>query len=128
MLNYTTVQGRMTRTPELRVTNNGKSVASFTIAWSEKFGDTERKLFLPCVVWGKSAEFVSKFFVKGQEAVVEGKLTTRKWQDKEGNNRETTELIANSVHFCGSKQNPAPIEAGDFADLPEDDGFGDLPF
>ena len=126
MLNYTTVQGRMTRTPELRVTNNGKSVASFTIAWSEKFGDTERKLFLPCVIWGKSAEFVSKFFVKGQEAVVEGKLTARKWQDKEGNNRETTELIANSVHFCGSKQSHDPIDANDFADLPEDDG--DLPF
>jgi len=105
MLNNTAIQGRLTRDPELRATNTGKAVVGFTVAWSEKYGDTEQKLFLPCVAWGNQAEFVSKYFVKGQECIVEGKLTSRKWQDKNGNDRETIELIANHVHFCGPKQN-----------------------
>ena len=144
MLNHVTIQGRMTRDVELRSTNSGKSVASFTVAWSEKYKENEQKVFLPCVVWGNQAEFVSKYFSKGQECLVEGKLVSRKWQDKDGNNRETIELIADRVHFCGPKAEggqtggysgnysaaqsyaqaaPAP---GQFAELDEDDG--DLPF
>lgn len=139
MLNHTTIQGRLTRDPELRATQKGTQVASFTIAWSEKYQDTEQKLFMPCVAWGKLGEFVSKYFVKGQEAIVEGKEITRQWQDKNGNNRETIELLCEHIHFCGPKQERSggyqggngyvgdPMAAmGGFAPLPGDDD--DLPF
>ena len=65
MINNMVIQGRMVRDAELRRTNNGTAVASFTLAWSEKFKDTERKLFLPCVAWSTHAEFVCKHFPKG---------------------------------------------------------------
>lgn len=132
MINKTIVQGRLTRQPELRRTQSGTAVASFTVAWSEKYKETERKLFLPCVAWKNNAEFVSRFFDKGAEIVVEGTLTSRKWQDNDGNNRETVELVADRVHFCGPKretggedwtqaaesQNFAPAESYDPGNLP----------
>lgn len=113
MLNHATIQGRLTRDPELRQTQNGTPVAGFTVAWSEKYKETEQKLFMPCVAWGKQGEFVSNYFVKGQETIVEGKLITRKWEDKNGNNRETVELIVDRIHFCGSKQQDSAGRAGD---------------
>ena len=104
MLNHATIQGRLTRDPELRQTQSGTPVAGFTVAWSEKYKENEQKLFMPCVAWGKQGEFVANYFVKGQETTVEGKLVTRKWEDKNGNNRETVELIVDRIHFCGPKQ------------------------
>lgn len=104
MVNKTVIQGRLTRTPELRYTASGTPVTSFTVAWSEKYGDKERKLFLPCVAWKHTAEFAAKYFDKGSELVAEGRLTTRKWQDSNGNNRETVELVVDELHFCGSKR------------------------
>ena len=139
MMNQTAIQGRLTRDAELRATKSGTSVVSFTVAWSEKYKDNEQKLFMPCIAWGKQAEFVSKYFCKGKECIVEGKLTSRQWEDKNGNKRETIELIADKVHFCGSNgqggvsQTASGNEAiGDsmaaigFAPLPGDDD--DLPF
>lgn len=140
MLNKANIQGRLTRDVELRATKNGTSVASFTVAWSEKYKDTEQKLFMPCIAWGKEAEFVSKYFCKGKECVVEGKLTSRQWEDKNGNKRETIELIVDQVHFCGNNaqsggnQNAGDNQAigdhmaalGGFTALPGDDN--DLPF
>lgn len=129
-INRTILQGRLTRDVELRHTQAGKAVAGFTLAWSEKHGDTENKVFMPCVAWGQSAEFVSTWFFKGQECIVEGRLSTRSWTDKEGNKRETTELIADRVHFCGPKADgakpaakPAPQQ---FEEL--DDSDDRLPF
>jgi single-strand DNA-binding protein len=106
-----TLQGRLTRDPEFRQTQNGTAVASFTVAWSEKYKETERKLFLPCVAWGNSALFVCQYFVKGSEIIVEGGLTSRKWQDKDGNNRESIELTVERMHFAGSKTDSAPQDA-----------------
>lgn len=128
MLNKTVIQARLTKDPELRTTTTGKSVTSFTLAWSEKYKEREEKLFLPCVVWGALAELASRNFTKGQEIVVEGKLTSRKWQDKDGNNRETVELIADRLHFCGPKRDLAPPYNSDpqFTELNEDSG--ELPF
>lgn len=103
-LNKITLQGRMTKDPELRQTQSGTPVASFTLAWSEKFNDSEQKLFLPCVAWKGNAEFASRYFSKGSEVIAEGKLTSRKWQDRDGNNRETIELIVDRLHFCGPKR------------------------
>ena len=140
-INKTIIQGRLTRDVELRHTQAGKAVASFTVAWSEKYGDTENKLFMPCVAWGQQGEFASTWFHKGQECLVEGQLRTRSWTDNNNNKRETIELIADKVHFCGPKQEgqsgqtvkPAgkPVtvagpEPGDYAELADDDG--ELPF
>lgn len=139
MLNNTIIQGRFTRDPEMRATQSGTPVCGFTVAWSEKYGETEQKLFMPCVAWNKSAEFVRRYFTKGQEVIVEGKLVTRKWQDQHGNDRQTTELIVDHVHFCGKKEtgsapqggyDPGPSGydpgPGGFAPLPGEDS--DLPF
>ena len=142
MVNKMVLQGRLVRDVELRRTQSGTAVAGFTVAWSEKHGETEQKLFMPCVAWKGTAEMASKWFSKGQELVVEGKLTSRKWTDKEGNNRETIELIVDRMHFCGAKREDggqqsggyhtagAPVnvypEAGDFAEIGEEDG--ELPF
>ena len=126
MLNKVALQGRLTRDVELRRTNSGTAVASFTVAWSEKHGETEQKLFLPCVAWKGTAEMAAKWFTKGQEVIVEGKLTSRKWQDKEGNNRESIELIVDRMHFCGKRgEQSAGAASEGFAEIEDD---GELPF
>lgn len=104
MLNKTIIQGRLTRDPEIRRTGSGVPVASFRIAWSEKYKESEQKLFLSCVAWRSTAEFASRFFRRGQQVIAEGKLTTRQWKDKDGSNRETTELVVDQLYFCGPKE------------------------
>lgn len=129
MINRMTLQGRLTRDVELRRTQSGKPVASFTVAWSEKYGENERKLFLPCVAWNGTAEMVSKWFSKGSEVLVEGCLVSRKWQDNNGNNRETVEMIVDRVHFCGGKKETQPAGRavdvypgpGEFAELEDEE-------
>lgn len=130
MINKMIIHGRLTKDVELRHTNNNVPVASFTVAWSEKRGNSENKLFLPCVAWRNSAEFAAKYFAKGQEVVVEGKLTSRKWTDKDGNNRETVELIVDQMHFCGGKKqdNFDDLANSGFVELEENLPGSDLPF
>lgn len=103
-INRTVIQGRLCKDPELRTTNAGKPVCSYTIAWSERVKETEQKVFLNCVAWDKNAEFVSKHFVKGQECVAEGRLVARRFTDKEGKEREVIELVVERMHFCGKKE------------------------
>lgn len=107
-LNRTCIQGRLTRDVELRTTGTGVPVTSGTIAWSEKHGETETKLFLPFVAWRGTAEMLARWFSKGQELLLEGKLTTRAWTDKTGQKREVVELVVDSVHFCGNKLTDRP--------------------
>ncbi len=128
MINRTIMQGRLTADPEIKNTQNGNKVCSFTIAWSEKYGETENKCFLRCVAWRGSAEFLAKYFKKGQELAVEGKLNTREWEDN-GQKRTTTELVVDSIHFCGSKSD-TPKEKTQNADVQTEfvDLEGDLPF
>ena len=140
MVNKVVLQGRLVAAPELRSTQSGKSVASFTIAWSEKYGEQEQQLFLPCIAWGKTGEMASRYFTKGQEAAVDGKLVTRKWKDQNGNNRSTTELIVDRMHFCGPKRDgessntyngyqPAgPGVPVGFSDIGDNEEPGELPF
>lgn len=103
MLNHTVVQGRLCADPELRRTQSGVAVCTFRVAWSKKYKETETKLFLTCVAWRTTGEFVEKYFRKGQEIVVEGELSIRDWTDRGGNKRQTNELTVSQVHFCGSK-------------------------
>lgn len=126
-LNRITLQGRLTKDIEIRTTQKGNSVASFTVAWSETYKDKERRLFLPCVAWKNNAEFLSNYFSKGSELVVEGSLETRKWTDNNGNNRETIELLVDRVHFCGPKKDSeaAPPQDNGYEVVSDDD---DLPF
>ena len=103
MLNNMTLQGRFTRDLELRHTQSDIAVCSFTIAWNERYGDKEQTLFLNCVAYRNTAEFISKYFKKGDMAVVEGKLTSRSYE-KDGEKKYVTELVVDKVHFCGSKK------------------------
>lgn len=131
MLNKVIVMGRLVRDPELRRTNSGTAVASFTIACDRDFktdGGEREADFIECVAWRNTAEFVSKYFTKGRMAVVSGRLQTRNWTDKEGNKRKATEIVAESVYFGDSKREElqsyaAPQES--FAELPDD---GEIPF
>ena len=107
MLNKIILMGRLTRDPELRQTQSGTKVASFSLAVDRDFksqnGEKETD-FIDVVAWRSTAEFVSKYFTKGRMAVVEGRLQIRDWTDKAGNKRTTAEVVADNVYFADSKR------------------------
>lgn len=108
-LNKTIHIGNLTADPELKQTQSGTSVCSFNIAVNRYSKDpTEKKVdFFTVVAWGPKAEFVSRYFKKGQAIVVCGRLENREWTDKQGNKRISTEIIAEEVSFAGGKENSA---------------------
>jgi len=147
-MNQIVIMGRLTRDPELRHTPNGVAVASFSLAvdrgFSPKDGGERQTDFNDVVAWRNTAEFVSKYFAKGQMAAVTGRLQIRDWTDKDGNKRRSAEVIAENVYFTESKKSrdanlggerikddfssgfQTPVEGSDFAELDMDDE--DLPF
>ena len=128
MLNKITVMGRMTKDPELRRTQSGTAVASFAIAVERDYkpeGGEKETDFFDVVAWRKTAEFVCRYFAKGRMAVIDGRLQTRKWTDKNGGNRVAVEIIADSVYFGDSKKS-VPDGGNEPVELEYDDG--DLPF
>ena len=134
MLNHIDLMGRLTRDPELRHTQSGTAVASFAIAVDRdrKNDKGERDTdFIEVVAWGSTAEFVSKYFPKGRMAVVSGRLQVRKWQNKDGENRYSTEVVADNVYFGDSKKegsgnSPAAVPPTDDYGMPSGDQFTDL--
>ena len=107
MLNFICVMGRLTRDVELRRTNSGKPVASFTVAVDRDYapdGQERETDFIDCVAWNGTAEFVDKYFNKGSMIVVHGRLQIRNWTDKEGNKRRSAEILASNVYFGDSKK------------------------
>ena len=108
MLNRIILMGRLTRDPELRRTQSGTAVASFTLAVERDFKDQnsgERATdFIDVVAWRQTGEFVHRYFKKGRMAVVEGRLQMRDWTDKDGNKRRAAEVVADSVYFGDSKR------------------------
>lgn len=159
MLNKIFIMGRLTRDPELRRTQTGTPVASFSLAVERDYKDKstgERTTdFIDVVAWRATAEFVSRYFIKGRMAVVEGRLQIRDWTDKEGGKRRSAEVIADNVYFGDSKRDgdnsystgyrqgggysasapsadplggyaPPPADGDQFSELSTDDG--DLPF
>lgn len=107
MLNKIVIMGRLTRDPELRRTQSGLSVTSFSVACDRDFKaqDGSRETdFIDCVAWRNTAEFVCKYFAKGRMAVVEGRLQIRDWQDNNGNKRRSAEIVADNVYFGDSKR------------------------
>ena len=139
MLNRVTIMGRLTRDPELRRTQTGTAVASFTLAVDRDFKDKstgERVTdFIDCVAWRQTGEFVSRHFAKGQMATVDGRLQIREFTDKDGNKRRAAEVVADQVYFGGGKQGSARQESvpahEDYPEqeyAPMDDSKEPLPF
>ena len=116
MLNRIILMGRLTRDPELRHTQTGTAVASFSLAVDRDFKDksTGEKStdFIDIVAWRSTAEFVSRYFTKGRMAVVEGRLQLRDWTDRDGNKRRSAEVVADNVYFGDSKRD---AEAGGYS-------------
>lgn len=153
-MNRIIIMGRLTRDPELRRTQSGMAVASFSLAVDRPFsgrnGGERQTDFIECVAWDKRGEFVSKYFVKGQMALVEGRLQIRDWTDKDGNKRKSAEVVCDSIEFTESKKSreaagyssgsqssyggqdsyesgyQTPVSGSGFEELDDDDG--DLPF
>ncbi len=114
MLNHIVLMGRLTRDPELRKTQSGISVASFTLAVDRDFQNREsgekQTDFIDIVAWRGTAEFVSRYFAKGKMAVVSGRLQIRDWTDREGGKRRSAEVVADNVYFGESRRDSAPAE------------------
>ena len=112
MLNRIIIMGRLVRDPELRTTQSGISVTSFTLAVDRDFKsrDSGEKStdFIDVVAWRQTAEFVCKYFGKGRMAIAEGRLQIREWKDRDGNNRRSAEVVADNVYFGDSKRDSAP--------------------
>lgn len=107
MLNTIVLMGRLTHTPELKTTRSGLSVAEFTIAVDRDFtrqGEEKQTDFFDIVAWRSTAEFVSRYMTKGQLIAVQGSMQSRKWQDRNGNNRISWEVQADSVYFAEPKR------------------------
>ena len=108
MLNNITLQGRLTRDPELRHTGTGLAVTSFSIACERDFANKETGEkevdFINCVAWRQTGEFVSKYFNKGAMIILSGRLQMRNWTDDQGNKRTTAEVVVDNVYFGGSKK------------------------
>ena len=119
MLNKVLIQGRLTKDPELKTTQSGVSMLLFTVAWSEKYKEVESKCFLLCKAWRQTADFISKYFTKGQEIAIDGHMVTEEWKEGES----VTLCLVDKAHFCGSKgathtERPkAPDD--DFVSVPE---------
>lgn len=106
MINRIVLMGRLTADPEYRQTPNGIAVATFSIAVDRSFaskGQERQTDFIPCVAWRQTADFVSRYFQKGSMIAVDGSLQTRKYTDKQGNNRTAFEVVIDQVSFTGSK-------------------------
>ena len=129
MLNHITIMGRLTRDPELRHTGSGIAVASFTLAvdrdYKSQNGEKECD-FIDIVAWRNTAEFAEKYFEKGQMAIVSGRLTSRRYEDKNGNKRTAYEVVADHIYFASSNPKSETDEAPQsFNELSDE---GDLPF
>ena len=141
MLNVVAIMGRLAAEPTLRQTQSGKDVASFRIACDRGRKDANGQSqadWFDVVAWGKTAQFVCRYFQKGSLIAVDGRLQSRQYQDKAGNNRTAIEIVANNVNFAGGKQDSGEtgksvkpsadetaLDGDDFAIIDEN---ADLPF
>ncbi len=106
MLNCAVIMGRLTADPELRTTNSGVSVTTFSVAVDRRFsrqGEEKQTDFINVVAWRQTAEFVTRYFHKGSMIAVQGSIQTRNYEDRNGNKRTAFEIVADNVSFCGSK-------------------------
>ena len=135
MLNVVVIMGRLTQNPELKTTGNGISVSSFSVAVDRAYqSNGERQTdFINCVAWRSNADFITKYFSKGQMIAIKGSLQQNNYTDKNGNKRTTYDVVVESANFCGSKEekaepnvNLADVDITDFEEISIEDD--DLPF
>ena len=130
MLNHIVIMGRLGRDPELRRTQSGVAVATFNVAVDRDFKDkaTGQRAtdWITCVAWRSTAEFVEKYFAKGSQVLVAGRLQMRDWTDKDGNKRVSAEVQAENVYFAGAKTEGGQRELPEFEVMDDDDP--DMPF
>ena len=130
MLNHIVIMGRLGKDPELRRTQSGVAVATFNVAVDRDFKDkaTGQRAtdWITCVAWRSTAEFVEKYFSKGSQVLVAGRLQMRDWTDKDGNKRISAEVQADNVYFAGAKTEGGQRELPEFEVMDDDDT--DLPF
>ena len=133
MLNHIVLMGRLTADPVLRRTGSGTAVAEFTLAVDRDYsaGGQKETDFITVVAWRGTAEFVSKYFSKGQMAVVSGRLQIRSWEGKDGKKQRSAEVVAENVYFGETKRSGADQSQGLYpvedASLPWEDGADELP-
>lgn len=111
-MNVSAIVGRLTKEPELKQTQSGAKVCEFTVAVNRAYvkqGEERKADFFNCVAWRQQAEFVSKYFHKGGYIAVDGRMESRRYEDKNGVNHTVWELIADNVNFCESKKE-MPVE------------------
>lgn len=134
-LNHITVMGRLTADPELRRTTNGTEVCSATVAVDRDVKDKDGNRptdFFDVVAWRGAAKFLCDYWRKGDMIAVSGRLQTRTWKDKDGNNRHGVEIVADNIYFCGKKNDTsntydeAAEKEPEIAEIEESDG--ELPF
>jgi len=150
MLNSAIIMGRLVADPELRTTQSGTNVTTFTVAVERRFqkqGEEKQTDFIDVVAWQQKADFVTRFFHKGSMIAVQGSIQTRTYEDKSGNKRKSVEVVADNISFTGSKAEtgtgggnyametrtqPAPAYANaaatDFEEISVDDDLDGLPF
>ncbi len=146
-MNKVILMGRLTKDPEMRATASNISVCSFTVAVDRRFKSDGQPTadFIPVIAWRQTAEFVNKYFRKGNKIAVTGSIQTRSWDDKDGNRRYATEVVADEVEFCESKKSdsqgggvefmaPPPVAPATSAPAGPAEGFyplddeSDIPF
>ncbi len=143
-VNKAIIVGTLGQDPEVRYTANGSAVANISVATNETWKDKatgeaqERTEWHRIVMFGKLAEIAQQYLKKGSQAYFEGRIQTRKWQDQSGNDRYSTEIVANEMQMLGGRSGGggAPMESGDQSQsrpapaetAPMDDGFDDIPF
>ena len=132
-MNIVILMGRLTADPELRTTNNGVSVTSFSVAVDRDYSKEKQTDFINCVAWRNSAEFISKYFSKGQMIALRGSLQQNNYTDKDGNKRTSYNVVVDSANFCGGKEtqsepnvNYSNVDTSDFEEISVSDE--DLPF
>ena len=132
-MNVVILMGRLTADPELKTTNNGVSVTSFSIAVDREYTKEKQIDFINCVAWRNNAEFISKYFSKGQMIALRGSLQQNNYTDKDGNKRTSYNVVVDSANFCGGKEkNTSPdinfsqVNTSDFEEV--DMAENDLPF
>ena len=130
MLNHIVIMGRLGKDPELRRTQSGVAVATFNVAVDRDFKDkaTGQRAtdWITCVAWRSTAEFVEKYFAKGSQVLVAGRLQMRDWTGKDGNKRISAEVQAENVYFAGAKTEGGQRELPEFEVMDDDDP--NLPF
>lgn len=112
-MNLVIIKGRISREPEIKTTQSGTQFARLSIAVDRyaKAGEQRTADFIPCTAWGKTAEFIGKYFQKGQEILAEGRIQTGSYTNQDGKKIYTTDVVIDRVEFCGSKSGKQDAES-----------------